>query len=322
MTDIGTLGGGWSHAVAVTPSGDVVGNSATASGNIHAFRWHSGAITDLGTLGGGTSSARAGNGNGLVVGSSERANGETHAFVWSTGHMTDLGTLGGTCSSASAINGRGQVVGVAGTARVNDANPCGERHPFLWQKGVITDLNVPFERPNDPFFHPEWTVVINGQGTVSGSYTRIGDSGSQGAAGTLFRWTGGGIRLSGPLSPSTMAVTAQNSRGDVTGVLTDCCDDEHRSRGIVWIGDTVTRLEANPHTYAVGISGSGVVAGYDATFRAPTGTGTAFVWSAGIRTNLGSPGDGAQAAAISPSGAVVGAIPDTSGTPHAVLWRH
>ena len=52
MVDLGTLGGRYSNAVAVTASGQVVGNSTLAGDTVsHAFSWTaSGGMVDLGTL--------------------------------------------------------------------------------------------------------------------------------------------------------------------------------------------------------------------------------------------------------------------------------
>ena len=57
-TDLGTLGGADSSAVAVNDSGEVVGWSDTPAGDQHAFSWTaSGGMVDLGTLPGYAGSA-------------------------------------------------------------------------------------------------------------------------------------------------------------------------------------------------------------------------------------------------------------------------
>src|SRR6266511_4090363 len=127
VTDLGTLGGGYSYAVAVNNSGQVAGNSATASGDHHPFVWQKGTMTDLGALTGCCSNAVAVNGLGQVVGNGSTTGSlDPHAFLWQSGTMTDLGTLGGCCSQAVAVNGIGQVVGRSFTA-------AGGSHAFLWQ---------------------------------------------------------------------------------------------------------------------------------------------------------------------------------------------
>src|SRR6266487_2716647 len=128
IIDLGTLGGTYSAGQAINQRGQIVGESLTASGEVHAFLWQDGTMTDLGTLGGTYSSARGINDLGQVVGSSTTASGELHAFLWQDGTMTDLTPLIKTFSSAQSINNRGQIVGI------------GEGYSFLWQHSKITDL--------------------------------------------------------------------------------------------------------------------------------------------------------------------------------------
>src|SRR5204862_544099 len=107
MIDLGTLGGSYSFAGAVNDSGQIVGDSAIATGNPRAFSWTStGGMIDLGTLtlGGGTWAA-AMNASGHVVGASSTGDGfGIHAFFWTpAGGMIDLGTLGGRDSLFSSV---------------------------------------------------------------------------------------------------------------------------------------------------------------------------------------------------------------------------
>jgi probable HAF family extracellular repeat protein len=88
MVDLGTLGGTFSGAFAVSDSGHVVGWSFIAGdAEGHVFSWtKQGGMVDLGTLGGFTSSnAYAVNASGQVVGHSATAGDtEVHATLWQT----------------------------------------------------------------------------------------------------------------------------------------------------------------------------------------------------------------------------------------------
>ena len=141
-TDLGTLGGTESVALAINDAGQVVGHSNTTilndAGGGHGFIWQNGVMQDL-TPSDPThqSVASAINASGLVAGQAFYANGQYHATIFNptSGLAQDLGTLpGGTWSVASAINGKGQVVGVS----VSDQ---GWEHAFLYSNGVMKDLN-------------------------------------------------------------------------------------------------------------------------------------------------------------------------------------
>ena len=115
--NLGSLGGSRTIARALNDSGQVVGESYTAGGELRAFITGPNGVgmRDLGTLGGNNYSRAYGiNDAGQVVGESYTDGGEPHAFI--TGPdgvgMRDLGTLGGdNFSRAYDINEAGQVVG-------------------------------------------------------------------------------------------------------------------------------------------------------------------------------------------------------------------
>src|SRR4051812_32226199 len=90
--DLGTLGGPTSAAVAVNASGAVTGDSDTASGAVHAFRWVGGTMQDLGTLGGRDSHAVAMNTDGEVAGYAQTSSGQWRAVLWpAKGKVKNLG---------------------------------------------------------------------------------------------------------------------------------------------------------------------------------------------------------------------------------------
>ena len=108
VTDLGTLGGN-TYASAINSHGDVAGNSATATGNDHAFLWTaSGGMQDLGTLGGLVSTATALNDSDEIIGTSTTIDNSPHNYFWfpSTGMMAfGKGQLTG-------VNSSGEVLGV------------------------------------------------------------------------------------------------------------------------------------------------------------------------------------------------------------------
>ena len=111
ITDLGTLGGDYSDAFGINNDPtvlQVVGQSTTADGPLHAFFWTpSGPMMDLGTLGGRDSHAEDINNHGQIVGGSEDASQQRWAVVWTMsggGWVVDiLPTLTGACCA----DGRG-----------------------------------------------------------------------------------------------------------------------------------------------------------------------------------------------------------------------
>jgi len=134
ITDLGTLGGSVSVALAVNDLGQVVGGADRVDGLRLAFLWENGVMTYLGNLAPGQTSTEAWdiNDNGQIVGFAG-----LNAFIWENGTMTALGHLSGPAGNTAAfgINNAGQVVGISGLAVAIN-------HAFLWENGVMTDLGT------------------------------------------------------------------------------------------------------------------------------------------------------------------------------------
>ena len=212
MVDLGTLGGGYSRAVAVNLWGQVVGDSTTPGDTVsHAFSWtKKGGMIDLGTPPGSYSNASAVNTWGQVVGSIfTPGNLGYHAFSWTQqGGMVDLGTLGGGYSEAFAVNDSGQVVGYSGTSG-------GADHAFSWSRwGGMVDLGTLGGSNSYPgFFGPPFQRTVNIGGQVVGYSNTRGDAGYH-----AFSWTQeGGMLDLRPLGGTNSIAFAVNDSGQVVG---------------------------------------------------------------------------------------------------------
>ncbi len=115
-TDLGTLGGTYSTAFAVSADGKVVGESQIKYDiGIHAALWQGGVAIDLGTLGGANGRAEAVNTEGVVVGQTQTASGEWRAAVWYGTKAVDINTFvdptqTGLLTRAFAVNEKGQIL--------------------------------------------------------------------------------------------------------------------------------------------------------------------------------------------------------------------
>jgi probable HAF family extracellular repeat protein len=134
MQDLGTLGGDFSSAGAISDSGYIVGKSDTRTlygDATHAVVWEPELTKprDIGTLSGGkNSAASAVNHRGDVVGFSETFDAPRHAFLYSDDTLEDLGALPAADSSAdrisistaSGINDKGWIVGYSSVLPLDD----------------------------------------------------------------------------------------------------------------------------------------------------------------------------------------------------------
>src|SRR5215813_5691077 len=212
ITDLGSLGGGVTHGLAINASGQVTGDSVLSqlvqvpcppqkygqpkkcfTHPDHAFLWSSGTMTDLGTLGNGLDSQGVAiNDSGQVVGSSS-GSFPGNPFL-SNGHGSKLTALRATTmSQAYGINDSGQIAGQCGWVVAPELNPC------VVSNGTATTL-------------PDCggiAVAINNNGQV------IGDCGDNDAVAVM--WTNDTPTVLGTLGGAAAHPTAVNNLGQVAG---------------------------------------------------------------------------------------------------------
>lgn len=202
MTDLGTLGDGYSVAHSINDRRQVVGEFLVG-GLSHAFLRSGGVMQDLSTLGGPLSVANGINDHGHVVGGSQLNDGTTyHAFVYRHGVMHDLDPLGTyRYSSALRINDIGQIAGAYSAGG----------GAFLYSNGAFRDLGTLGGISNFP-------NAINNFGQIAGqARTPFGDHGSFNVHAVVFRF-GELIDLhpSGYTDSTAMSI---NDFGDIVGTL-------------------------------------------------------------------------------------------------------
>jgi probable HAF family extracellular repeat protein len=353
-TDLGTLGGTRSAALAVNANGQIVGYANTADETNHAFSWtQAGGMVDLGTLGGTYSFANAVNANGQVVGwANTTGDAEMHAFSWTqAGGMVDLGTFGGINSEATAVNANGQVVGWALTTGSYAS------HAFSWtQAGGMVDLGtlggisstaiavnangqvVGWASTTGDTEHAfSWTQAggMVDLGTLGGTYchaTAVDDNGQVVGACTLsgdvvlhgFSWTqAGGMVDLGTLGGTHSEAAAVNANGQIVGISNPAGDWHFHAFSWTQAGGMVDLgTLGGPGSNVLAVTANGQVVGYSDT--TPSGAVMhAFSWTpAGGMVDLGTlGGDISFGIAVNANGQVVGQAYTADNQGHAVLWK-
>ncbi len=343
VTDLGTLGGGYSFAYGLSDSGMVSGGAATSNQTDFVsqtgFVWKNGQLNSTGTLGGSACpgcSSEAGGPNAVGVSPlfSETAtadpNGEdfcgfgTHrqclGAVWMTGTLKPLLPLpGGNNSQAYWMNGPGQAVGFSETGVVDPS--CGST-PYqvlqytaaIWNPNGTVRALSPLAGDTVSF-----AFGINDRGQAVGSSgncvnTSLPPLYPNGAHAVLWQPDGTAVNLGDLGGHASNIATTINNLGVVVG---NSLSTDGTLHPFMWTSGTgIKDLGAFPgailtvagccHT----LNDNGEVVGFaiDASFNM-----TAFVLQNGTMTDMntllpqGSPWYLLQACSVNNSGQIIGA---------------
>lgn len=305
ITDIGNLGGTFVQAFRINPAGQVIGESTTPSGDLHAFLWTAArGMRDLGTLGGPTSFAWGITPGGNVVGQADLPSGATHAFLWTpAGGMRDLGTLGGPNSVALGVNPGGEAVGVSRLVAG------GTQHGFVWTaEGGMQDVGT-----------------LNGTNTILRTIDNEGTTGAGSGNGHAVLWhaSTGFQELAPGGNPSYAARINQLQQvvGFAFTAPAACC------HAFIWTAGTgMVDLGAlsgpNGTSDAIDINNLGHVVGSTTTPADPNNT-HAYIWTAatGMRLLSDLPGEvDSGGYGINDVGQIIGFADTPDGRTHGVLW--
>lgn len=221
ITDLGTLGGGFSLGSSLNNHRQVVGSSQNLSGVTRAFIYTNSTMQDMGILSSvipydsAGSNAAGINAHGHVTGGSRLITGSPlknveHAFIFDGAVMHDIGTLGGDNSNGAAINDDGQIVGSSELSS-------GANHAFFYDQGVMTDLGT-LGGTNS------WGNDVNSHGVVVGSSQRSGDTVSR---AFIYESVFGAMHDIGTLGGLNSIAYGINDSEQITGLSNTSLGETH-----------------------------------------------------------------------------------------------
>ena len=301
---LGSLGGNYSRAMAISNSNLVAGYAYTPDSVEHAFLWQNGSMSDLGTLGGATSRAYDVNQAGQVAGWAANTLGQARPIVWNGAAIQELPTLGGPAGAVRGINDSGHAVG-------NAYLTSSAYHAALWHDGTVSDLGT---------LGGTYSIAynINRDGVIAGA--------AYDASSTQWAclWSGGAIQNLGML-PGATASSAQAVNDQGQAILWNY----GLAHAALWEDDRLTDLGTfgGTESWAYGLNNAGQVVGWA---ELPSGIYHGFVWRDANGNGFSDPGEmidlgtlGGQfssAYGVNDAGVIVGYAQDAAGYWRAVEW--
>jgi len=244
VTDLGTLGGGYTFGRGINNAGQVTGSSGPGVNVSQAFLYSNGA--GISAVGGQYSRGYGINNAGQVTGSA--TNG--HAFLYSNGQTTDLTPSLRAGSRGYGVNDSGQVTG----AYIYDIDPA---YGFLHSNGQITGLGT----LGGTF---SAGLSINNAGQVTG----YSETDPRFARVLAFLYSDGQMKSLGTLGGSNSTGNGINAAGQVTGASSILTGSDH---AFLYSDGQMKDLDPSgnySYSEGLGINSSGQVVG---TLRASAG---------------------------------------------------
>jgi len=281
MIDVGTLGGPYTNAVAISANGSVIIGSSPFEPE-QAFKYDGTTFTNIGTLGGIVADARGISADGsIIVGSSTLANGSTRAFKYVGTTMTDIGTLDGKSTVATAISADGSVI-VGGSGV----------HAFKYVGTTMTDIGS--------LGGSSTAYGVSANGSVIVGVSFLANNTTQHA----FKYVGTTMTDLGTLGGDYSMASAVSANGSVIIGSSNIANGD--SHAFKYVGTTMTDLGTlgGNSTGATGVSADGsVIVGVSLLAN---GDYRAFKYVGTTMTNLGTLGGNFSTAnAVSADGSVI-----------------